>query len=259
MSETVFDGFAMSESCFGVRIECLMPPLLKESICAEFWSRGSISDAAHGDPSSMRDALADSLPGGMIAPIQVHGSAIMQCRAIWALPNRPKADGIHLDPAFDLSRSLTASLRFADCSPVLIASARPHPWAMVLHSGFVGTGRRILVRAVEMARRSYLRLDCRDLFIWLGPAIGRCCYTRMADDPSTVEAVGSWHDGSFTQESASVRFDLHEELSMQAMSCGVPAANIYRFPLCTKCNNDVLYSFRAGDRLARTILLVRLK
>ncbi len=41
-----------------------------------------------------------------------------------------------------------ASLRFADCCPVVIASDSPEPWMLLLHSGFVGTVKNIVGRSL---------------------------------------------------------------------------------------------------------------
>ena len=259
MKGDVCRGFRCCKDEGGTRIECVMPHPLEGAVSASFLARGRYMDGTEGNPSRVVRAVAPLLGGkSLIAPWQVHGTAIVQARPIWAFPQRPRADGVHLDPSFDPAETTAASLRFAYCAPIVLASDTPHPWTIVLHSGFQGTTKKIFARAWSLARDFYGAVFPERSYVWLGPAIGPCCYTRRRDDPSTVLARESWHPGNFDDEGETVRFDLHGEIASQVRGAGIPEKNIFRFPLCTSCNTDRLYSYRAGDANDRILLLAKL-
>ncbi|MDL2263322.1 polyphenol oxidase family protein [Synergistaceae bacterium OttesenSCG-928-I11] len=217
-------------------------------------------DSTEGDPLRIARAIRPLLgEHSLIAPYQVHGTAIAEARRIWALPQRVMADGVHLDPSFDPASVVTASLRFADCSPIVLTSYEPHPWAIALHSGFQGTTKNIFASAWARAKNFYGSLLPASVSVWLGPAIGPCCYTRRKDDPTTLRACKTWHPANFEKGETFVRFDLHAEIAAQIHGVGIPTENVFRFPLCTCCNTDHLYSYRGGDEKNRMLLLVKLR
>jgi Uncharacterized conserved protein len=80
----------------------------------------------------------------LVAPYQVHGTTIIPSSSSFALPLRPEADGVLIDT----SSNSMASLRFADCCPVVIAAYSPEPWMLLLHSGFIGTAKNIVGRSL---------------------------------------------------------------------------------------------------------------
>ena len=86
-----------------------------------------------------------------IIPSQVHGKNILVVNASnvsdYALPLRPEADGILLTVP-----NVTASLRFADCAPVMICG---DSWVMILHSGYKGTALNISGAGLRIAREIF--------------------------------------------------------------------------------------------------------
>lgn len=235
-----------------MRIDLEMPEALR-CVHATIFARGAFMDAARGDPMLIQGArCADGR--SLVAPTQVHGTALVEGRAIWTLPQRPKADIIHLDPSFDAEGRIAALIRTADCVPVLVASSVPHPWLIAAHSGFAGTTLGVMMAIARRVSSFYPECSMSDVHIWLGPAIGPCCYTRKADDPSTIRAMASWHEKNWSRDADAVRFDLHGEIASQAIDAGASEGNIHSSPLCTSCRNDILYSYRKGDTAARLAL-----
>ena len=52
-----------------------------------------------------------------------------------------------------------------------------------------------------------------------------------------------------------VFFDIGGEIRRQLAACGVPDENIFDFGGCTRCENEIFYSYRAGDEEKRNFLL----
>lgn len=253
-----YRGFSLICDAGGYRINYEMHGELEESLSASVIARGPLLDGTEGIPLRIADRIGlDSC--ALVAPLQVHGTVISECRPIWALPQRVKADGLHLDPLFDPLAMLTASLRFADCVPILIASHRPHAWAIALHSGFKGTLYGLVCSAWERIAGFYGELDPRDIYVWIGPAIGACCYSRRTDDALAVRAMNEWGEELCRLDGDFVHLDLIGEIKKQTSEFGVPDDNVYTLNLCTACSSDKFYSYRSGDSDDRMILLAKLK
>ncbi|MDR3331923.1 MAG: laccase domain-containing protein, partial [Synergistaceae bacterium] len=177
-----FPGFDLVMNEGDCRLDCVMPEPLAGCLAAALFCRGPLLDGTEGVPSRIYSRIGGILKGDcLVMPWQVHGTAIMEGRAMWAMPQRVKADGVHLDFSFDKAWRTTASIRFADCAPILLASSAPRPWAMILHSGFKGTLFDIFGTAWERASRFYRSaggVNPRLTYAWVGPAIGPCCFTR---------------------------------------------------------------------------------
>lgn len=239
----------------GQRIQRICPPKELEGLLeAVFFLRGPIMDSVGGDPETAWQKLGGAASGiPLIAPIQVHGTAVLEEREIWAVPTRPKADGILLTRG-----NCAGSLRFADCFPLLLSSSHPRPWAMMLHAGFEGTAKGILSDAVGFLRGQIPGFRPDRTAAWIGPGIGPCCYERKKDQDAKT-ALGMWNfpPRSWTDLGESVRFDIQKALRIQLLSLGLPEERLFIHGLCTSCNPGELYSYRTGDRTCRTFFVVR--
>jgi copper oxidase (laccase) domain-containing protein len=241
-----------------------MPEPLRGKVEAILLCRGELLDGTGGAPSLIAGRMGHLLGGrSLVAPWQVHGTAVVQGRAMWALPQRVKADGVHLDRAFDRNCEVLASLRFADCAPILIASAIPRPWAVILHSGFRGTLRDIFGESwrglVNFYRGRGLGLDPAETYAWIGPAIGPCCFTRALTEEAALRAEEEWGPDHSRREGGLVHLDLIGVIAERMRASGIPSRNIMTLPLCTSCNRDMFYSYRSGDSEDRMTLVAGLK
>ena len=128
----------------------------------------------------------------------------------------------------------------ADCVPVFLVDTKERR-IMLVHSGWRGALGEISVRALQSL--TTYGTDPADVTAWIGPAIGVCCYEvseKLAGEflrrfPNFSEAVHGRH------------LDLKNLNARQLESCGVLAKNIHVSGYCTKCRNDLFYSYRAGD------------
>ena len=251
-------GFALFDSPDGFRVEYIMPEALDGKISASIVARGSVMDGTDGIPTRIADRMNIKY-GELVAPLQVHGTAISECRPIWALPQRVNADGLHLDPLFDPRGELIGSLRFADCVPILIVGHRPHAWAIALHSGFKGTLQGIFNSAWQRIGHFYGKLEAKDISVWIGPSIASCCYTRRVSDDLAQRAAREWGSEFCRIDGDSVRLDLKGVIKKQALESGIPSDNIYVLNSCTACNSNKFYSYRIGDIYDRMTLFIKLK
>lgn len=241
-------GFEFRRDSGGVALEFVMPEGLRWQFFVSFYGKSTLLDEADGSPAAIWRSFSGRYAAGaaLVAPYQEHGVNVADCCGENALPLRPRADGVFIGP----DPGACASLRFADCAPVVIACESEKPWLLLLHSGFVGTVKNISGTALA-ARRG----DTGALHAWIGPAICDCCYTRRLDDPKTAWAMESFHEGNYSTRNGVVHFDIRGEIKKQLLSGGVRPENIYVSGFCTGCDNGDFYSYRAegGDR--RSFLL----
>ena len=176
-------------------------------------------------------ALRAHLGGGrarLATATQVHGVAILEHGGDW----RGWLRGEEADGHLARQRGTAMAVTVADCVPVFLA--HPSGAAAALHSGWRGTAGGITRRAIE--RFGALGFPARELRLHCGPAVCGQCYEvspdvyghltgRSVDAPATVDLRGLIMD--------------------DARSLGVRDMSVS--PLCTRCNNDRLYSHRAGD------------
>ena len=243
------EGFLLGRTERGVELEFVMPSALAGKFFARLYARGPLNDEAEGDPARVWNALAPEYGGRpLVAPHQVHGVKIIKASESEALPARSEADGVFIGAA---CRAL-ASLRFADCTPVVIACAADEPWMAVLHSGFKGT---LLNISSEALSRFGRKCDARRTWAWIGPRIGSCCYSRREEDPVTQVALAKFSPEHAEARDGLVFFDIGGEIRRQLASCGVPEENIFDFGGCTRCESGLFYSYRSGDEEKRNFLL----
>ena len=176
----------------------------------------------------LREELA---PGGarLATATQVHGNRVVTYANDWSGWLRTdNADG-HVA----LERGLALAVTIADCVPVFIA--HPSGAVALLHSGWRGTAARIVERGIAaLAQRGFAPSELR---LHLGPAICGKCYEVGAD--VIRELTG--RDTSGKPE----RVDLRALITEHAHEAGV--RHITTSPLCTRCDNERLFSHRAGD------------
>jgi YfiH family protein len=144
----------------------------------------------------------------------------------------------------------TLMLRFADCTPVLLADTKRRVVGAV-HAGWRGSAVRAASAAVE-GLSDALGSSPSDLVAGVGPAIGPCCY-RVGKDVEEAFADRPWllADG---------KLDLWEANRQALIEAGVPAKHIEVAGICTQCNADRFFSHRAngGQPAGRFAALIRL-
>jgi hypothetical protein len=162
---------------------------------------------------------------------------------------------------------LLLAIQTADCLPVLLVDAKRRAVG-VFHAGWRGTLKRIVEKGVGEMHR-WFGSRPRDLRAAIGPGIHGCCYDVGEDVRGKFESQFSYAGKLFREvkESDPVRekypllfltarapghgelpnkifLDLVEANRQQLLEAGVSPKSIWASPLCTNCNNDLLFSYR---------------
>jgi len=184
----------------------------------------------------------------LFAAYQVHGRAV--CVVEQETEPRPRCDVL-----VTRSSAKTLMLRYADCTPVLLADPKRRVVAAV-HAGWRGSAVRAAGAAVE-ALRDQFGCQPRDIVAGIGPAIGPCCYTVGQD---VVEAFAD-RPGLFSRtEGGLKRLDLWAANRQALTEAGVPDEHIEVAGICTQCQSERFFSHRAngGQPAGRFAALIRL-
>jgi polyphenol oxidase len=163
---------------------------------------------------------------------------------------------------------LLLAIQTADCFPAILVDVKRRAVG-VFHAGWRGTAKRIVEKGVgEMFRQ--FGSHPRDLQASIGPGIQGCCFEVGEEVRTNFESQFDYAAELFREvkESDPVRekypllfltarapghgelppkifLDLARANRRQLLAAGVPGKNIEVSELCTKCNNDLLFSYRA--------------
>jgi YfiH family protein len=165
----------------------------------------------------------------LFAAYQVHGRAVTLVES--DTDPRP-----HCDVLITRGPEKTLMLRYADCTPVLLADAEKRVVAAV-HAGWRGSAVRAAGAAVSALGDAFGSRP-QDVWAGIGPAIGPCCYTVGQD---VVDAFAD-RPGLFSES----KLDLWEANRQALLEAGVPAEQIEVAGVCTQCESDRFFSHRAN-------------
>jgi polyphenol oxidase len=168
----------------------------------------------------------------LFSAYQVHGRDVMIVEPDSSAEPRPRCDVLVTSSA-----ARTLMLRYADCTPVLLADPRRRVVAAV-HAGWRGSAVRAAGAAVAALRDAFGSRPA-DIVAGIGPAIGPCCYVVGQD---VVEAFADRPD-LFSNG----RLDLWEANRQALVEAGVPSEQIEVAGVCTQCESERFFSHRAND------------
>jgi hypothetical protein len=203
---------------------------------------GSI-DGEDGGANARRAAFLSAAGLGKARPAllrQVHGGVIVDAESAAERP--PAADGV-IRVGSRAALLPVPAVRTADCVAVLLVDRHAAAVAAI-HAGWRGAGAGIGTKAVERFRRE--GVDVAGLVVAMGPAILGCCYEVGDEVVSALSAVCGT-PATYVGRTLSGRttVDLHAAMRSQLVAAGVPAGSIQAAPWCTRCRNDLFFSFRA--------------
>lgn len=196
----------------------------------------------------------------LVAGRQVHGDEIR------VVGERDKGRGaLSEEDSLPYTDALVTGLRgvplssyYADCVPIFLLDPVRRVAALA-HAGWKGTVLRIGQKVVARMAAVY-GTDPADCLAGVGPSIGPCCYE--VDEPVICRFRESHLD---CQEFAAAvspgkwKLNLWEANRFILLEAGLKPANIITAGICTACNNELFFSYRAqagkAGRMASLIML----
>jgi YfiH family protein len=153
------------------------------------------------------------------------------------------------DGAFTNIPGVPLVLLTADCLP-LIFWQQQHKIIGVAHGGWRGLKAGIAGKIVEKICREF---DCTPsgIKVYIGPGIRSCCYEIKQD-------VGRYFSADIITRNKIQYLDLASIAVRDLVARKIKKENIFDSSLCSRCNKNVFFSYRAGDKKKRMLSVVSL-
>lgn len=184
----------------------------------------------------------------MITCQQVHGDNIVRVAAEDAgRGKKVYSDAIpDTDALITNEKQLPIMLFFADCTPILIAD--PVAGAIgVAHGGWKGTVAGIAMKTVEAMVKEF-GSNPADMVAGIGPAVGPCCYEVSEDVADKFSAAFPDMTEKIllsTGNAGKYKLNLWKCNELQLLKAGLKQENVEVAGLCTSCNSQRFFSYRA--------------
>ncbi len=183
---------------------------------------------------------------------QIHSNRVHIIKEIPGHWNPPEGDAL-----LTQIEGVSIAVQAADCLPVLIADPENYAMAAV-HSGWRGTLKQIAAETILAMREAY-RSDPARLLVAVGPGIRSCCY-EVGHEVSVL--FKDRFPGARVAVAAPGRpekflLDLPNAIKIQLHETGIRPENIHDISLCTRCNTDTFFSYRAeGAHTGRMMAVI---
>ncbi|MBP2644839.1 MAG: Polyphenol oxidase [Firmicutes bacterium] len=148
------------------------------------------------------------------------------------------------DALVTAAKDVPIMLSFADCVPVLLYDPVKKVVA-VSHAGWRGTVAKIAQKTLYTMQEKFGSKP-EDCLAAIAPSIGGCCYEVDKTVIQSLEKSFSWWREVVTPRGERWLLDLWETNQRQLMDIGVNGGNIAVSGVCTNCNTQLFYSYRAG-------------
>ncbi|MFN2268612.1 MAG: polyphenol oxidase family protein, partial [Desulfonatronovibrio sp.] len=161
-----------------------------------------------------------------------HGDAVhFDLKGDFLEGSRYEGDGICASEA-----KVALMIKTADCQPVFMTHESGR-YICALHIGwrgnrinFPGTGLRLFC--------DHYGIDPHEVFALRGPSLGPCC----AEFTDFHEHWGQGFEDYYSSKSKTM--DLWSLSRDQLIDGGIRRENIFSMDVCTKCNDDLFFSYR---------------
>lgn len=176
-------------------------------------------------------------PNQIVWPEQIHGNQIKIIQKIDLSGQVAGVDGLVWKRTGNDQALLLVHV--ADCVPILAVDPQAQILAAV-HSGWKGTLTEIIAVTINNMRR--LGAEIKNIHIFIGPSIGRCCY----DVPAGRAAKFREKFSSNTVENRNGKdyLDLVSANLEMLNKMGIPDNHIDIANICTSTNHQDFFSYR---------------
>ncbi|MBS3907102.1 MAG: peptidoglycan editing factor PgeF [Syntrophaceae bacterium] len=195
-----------------------------------------------------RERIAETFgfePSRLILLIQIHQDRILLLKDVF--PSLPPL--LEYDALITNIPNLFSGILTADCIPIFVVDRKKRAFA-VIHAGRQGTAMHITKKVLRKMKEEF-GSSTGDILIAAGPSIGPCCYEidekvfqKEWDVFSKPKTEGRW------------ALDLLRVNRAQMKEEGIKENQIFRVDLCTRCHNDLFFSYRGEGRTGRQLSFI---
>ena len=178
--------------------------------------------------------------------IQIHSDKIVDVK------NENTGQREEADALITVVKDVPLAIYTADCVPIVIVDRRKKVVADI-HAGWRGTHAKITTKTVDKMVSEY-GCSTEDMFCFIGPSIGRCCYEVSEELINKFNTIITKENLKFyIIEKERYYLDLWEINKYFLKETGISDENIECCNLCTSCNNDRFFSYRKDNKTEKRI------
>ncbi len=142
----------------------------------------------------------------------------------------------------------------ADCSPILFYDDKQKVIA-VAHAGRQGALKNIVKNVIESFTNNY-SCEVDNIVVHIGASIGSCCYEINEQIYDEVKKLNLLY--AITENNNNYYLDINKILIAQLLTAGIKQSNLEVSSLCTCCNSEILFSYRADKNCGRFCAIMSL-
>lgn len=215
----------------------------------------SLNPATHVDDNleavlenRQRIKQALSLPSKPVWLNQIHSAKVAEINQSANLTGLQDLSGlITADASFTCESNTVCAILTADCLPVLLSSHDGKKIAAI-HAGWRGLLAGIISNTVSA-------LKTKDLSVWLGAAIGRCCFEVGAEVRDLFIAKHPQFAQAFTAKTSTKYLaDIYQLARIDLALNNIH--QVYGGDLCTVCDSQRFFSYRRDKQTGRMATLI---
>lgn len=195
-----------------------------------------IDDVEENRRHVLRALGAEDCP--LIVPNQVHGTHVVSIRSAEEVDDVREEAERGADAVGVFGRGIATLLNFADCLPLIVVA--PSGDFVVAHAGWRGAVSHIAARAIA-ALETEAGASPAECNAYIGPHIRSECFEvgpGVADAFAREFGLGVFADERHVSLARAVSADL--------ANAGVDSGRIADADICTACNAERFYSYRAS-------------
>ena len=131
-------------------------------------------------------------------------------------------------------------IKTADCLPLFLYAPEKRVIG-IAHIGWRGAMAQLAIKTINSMQDKY-GVDCSKLLAVVGVGCGGCCY-------EVSESVANYFPSKFYNKTQSGKIYLHlkEFVKTQLKTCGLSDGHIEISNICSICNSDKYFSYRAQN------------
>lgn len=196
---------------------------------------GNFADYVDDDEKELLARRKSFAAGRSIALLkQVHGDVVLGIKECGRFECVGEADGMTTNVP-----GITLAIQTADCAGVLLYDPKNNAIG-ALHAGRKGAELNILSKCVAKMQNDY-STNPSELIVYVGAHIKGCCYELPKE---TADGFISYPKAVSERDGKSY-LDIGKVIYAQALKLGIKDKNIEISELCTSCNSEKFFSYRA--------------
>lgn len=135
----------------------------------------------------------------------------------------------------------------ADCVPIMMVDPVKKVIG-IIHAGWRGVVKYVVKNALD-AMVNHFGSDSKNILAAIGPSIGQCCY-EVADAVAASFAENMEYCNEFMiKKKNKWQIDLKKANFIQMKNAGILEKHISTENICTSCENNMFFSYRADGKI----------